>query len=825
MSEWLINSKLLFAMLFLSGFAALVYELLWVRILGFMFGVSSFAIATAVSVFLLGLGIGSLLFGKFGERSKNVIKVYAYLELWIAIASLLSYMLLRHVPYLVSIYSFFYNTSSFYQLSLVRLLICSIILLPPSILIGGTLPLISKYLINRNITLGSRFCTIYSMNTLGAFFGTLFTALLLMRYLGLRNTFFTAVLLNILIFFLVSLLAKDTPSATADKETLAKSPKAESHHTQSARLLFFILFFIIGFLGIAFQVLWTRIMSVYYMSSTTSYAFILSGFLLGIVLGAYLVSFFIDRIDSPLRHISLYLIIVSFLASQLLYVFSNMTSIILSLAGLFNIPAFLPNLSIISSLLGFLFSFVIALFLGALFPLAFRRYSPDVGRIADSIGKTYFYDSLGAVFGSIIAGFLLIPFLGFTKSTSLLLGICFLLSALLLFIEVYTKLSSSKSISAYLSKLFSGKNFIIVLLLLVISPTSFFIVANNKAHLFMGPQQEFLYYSEGLTATVSVVDISLKGRQEKALCIDSQNVAGTSAIDVIDSKMLAHLPLLLHKKPDSAVTVGYGTGGTSYSMLLHGVEVYAVEIEPKVIEADSNFSELNHDARKNPRMHVVIDDARNYLYATDRKFDVIVTDVTNLKYKGNPSLYSEEYFEIMKSRLNKDGIAAAWVPLSALSFGELQILISTFNEVYPHTTIWFFTKYPTHFVILIGTPEKLDISLDTLEARMTSNPEIEQNLKSIEVDNVYELATMLLLGEEDVHTLVSGIPQNTDNNALLEFSNMGFTVHSSVPENLKKLLSYKRENLVSYFQGNQSRKNTLSLHYQDLARLHERSLR
>jgi hypothetical protein len=176
-----------------------------------------------------------------------------------------------------------------------------------------------------------------------------------------------------------------------------------------------------------------------------------------------------------------------------------------------------------------------------------------------------------------------------------------------------------------------------------------------------------------------------------------------------------------------------------------------------------------------------------------------VTDVTNLKYKRNPYLYTLEYFEIMKNALNEKGIAAAWLPLGGLSFNDLKILIRTFDLVFPHTTVWYFTQYPTHFIIAIGTPEKLKVSLNKLEIDMQK---IKKDLAEIQVDNEYELASMLLLGENDVDNLTYGTVIHTDNFPVLEFSDMYDYMRIDVQPNLNNILKYKKENLDNYFYGN-----------------------
>ncbi len=254
---------------------------------------------------------------------------------------------------------------------------------------------------------------------------------------------------------------------------------------------------------------------------------------------------------------------------------------------------------------------------------------------------------------------------------------------------------------------------------------------------------------------------------------------------------------MLADNPKNAVSVGYGTGGTSYSMVLHGVETYTLEIEEKVVDAANlEFDELNHGVQNDESLNIVIDDARNFLSATNKEFDVIVTDVTNLKYKSNPSLYTVDYFEILAEKSADDGVVAAWMPVSFVAFEDIKTLINSFHEVFPHTTVWHYTKSPTHFLVLVGTKERLLIDIEKLGRE---NRKVQKDLDEIEIKNQYDFASMLFLGEEDIENLISGAELHTDNKPILEFSNITEYYKQNKYSNIRALLDYKKENLLFYF--------------------------
>jgi hypothetical protein len=187
-----------------------------------------------------------------------------------------------------------------------------------------------------------------------------------------------------------------------------------------------------------------------------------------------------------------------------------------------------------------------------------------------------------------------------------------------------------------------------------------------------------------------------------------------------------------------------------------------------------------------------------------------VTDVTNLKYKRNPYLYTREYFEIMRDALSEDGVAAAWLPVGGLSFNDLRTLIATFDSVFAHTTAWYFTQFPTHFIILVGTPEPTLINLEELKSGVAG---VERDLRSLNVDNVYEVASMLLLGESDINALVDGSQIHTDNRPILEYSDMDLYNVVDVAPNLGRLMEFQHEDLLAYFVGTDRQIARLEEHF------------
>jgi len=773
---WRLSNRLFYAAVLISGFSALVYQLIWVRLLGLVFGVSSFAVATVVAVFLLGLGLGSYFFGKWSERTRNPLRIYMYVEVSIAIASLACYLIIDYLPVYRLLYESAYNNLDLYGMSLVRLLLSVAVLLPPVFFIGGTMPLIAKYFLTASSTFGSGFSKIYYLNTLGAFAGALLTGFVLVKYLGVPMTLMIAVAGNLLVAALI---------AAGKSETPAQAEPAEPSTPYSYMLL---VLFLTGFISLSYEVLWVRILSTYGLSTSQAFALIVAGFLLGFSIGSYLVSRTIDRRQGLEVLFGRVCILTALSGALVLFLFRRFDALTVLLGESLPVGHLGASLA-----LAFVVSLIPAIFMGILFPLGLRIYAHDVHSIGAKSGKILVANTLGCVLGSLLTGFVLIPFVGMWNTTLVLVNLSLLIAFVLSLRE----------------RDFSRLHWAAMLLVCVLA--NLLVFSDSKTFHKQVNGLDVLYYSEGLSGTVSVIG----NATYRGLFVDGQNVSGTDPVLVADSKMLAHLPLLLANDPPTALTVGFGTGTTSGSMLLHDIAVDAVEIEEKILEAAPFFSDFNLRCYVDPRLNIVLDDARNYIDVVDKKFGVIVTDVTNLKYKRNPYLYTSEYFKIMQDALTEDGVAAAWLPLGGLSFEDLRILIATFDKVYPHTTLWYFTPYPTHFVIVVGTPTGTTVKLDELARKMDK---VRADLLTIQVDSEYEIASMLMLGEQDVDDLVAGAPVHTDDHPILEFSDMELYMMVDVEPNLGGLLQYQKEDLGQYFIGTEGQLLTLDQHFTEARR-------
>src|SRR5262249_4019868 len=367
-----------------------------------------------------------------------------------------------------------------------------------------------------------------------------------------------------------------------------------------------------------------------------------------------------------------------------------------------------------------------ALFMGMGLPLLVAGVGAGHGGRCAGIGRVYAANALGCVAGPFLAGFILIPSLGIRATLGVLI-----LAALAVGLMAWSLASRP---GAFLRTAGAAVTLTVLVLSWMTLPARVYTKSPVEE------PRHLLYYAEGNNATVAVVE---EPGGIRSILVDGQPVAGTSATSVVDQKMLAHLPLLLHPGPRRALTVGFGSGGTSHSMTLHGVDVDCVEIEGHVPGAAALFRSENHGVLEHPRFHLILDDARSWLRVAPVRYDVIVTDCTNIQYRSNGDLYTTDYFNLMKERLEEGGLAAAWVPANGIREEDLKTLLRSFRAAFAHTSVWYMNTLPTDFLIVVGTAGRPDIDLVELRRRM-ARPGVAEDLAAGGLARPWRLRAVLL---------------------------------------------------------------------------------
>jgi spermidine synthase len=556
-------SGFIYLLFFGSGASGLIYEVVWTRQLTYLFGATIYAVATVLAAFMGGLALGSYGFGKIADRTARPLRLYAGLELGVAGAALILPFLLHALnPIFLVVYRSFESTFLVY--SLLRFAMTFLILLIPTTLMGGTLPVLSRFIVRRRDCLGLRVGSLYSVNTLGAVLGCFLAGFFLIATLGVRATTLLAACVNMAVGAVALALSwrfeqpSEPLSMLPEKQTTAPTefppgatPDEQLYSPAQVRWVLGV-YFLSGFAALAYEVAWTRaLVFTFEEMKNTTYAFttMLSVFLIGIALGSAFSSRIVDRERDPLR-------LFAFL--QVLIGLSGVLSFFIIYYQGYALNPFAPFDPQTKNIIwwgavGNVFAKTIAgiflptFLMGMAFPVAAKVCVASLGRVGSEVGKLYSLNTIGAILGSFAAGFLLIPYLGIARTIAALALLNVFLGVIVF--SINPRISRDKK--AVLSL---GGGVIALVLFLRVPGETFFE--------YLSPTESLLFYEEGPLATVSVVKNSFG---YKTLDVDNVGVAGTDRIMLTDQKSLAHIPMLLLREPRSALTVGFGSGGASWS--------------------------------------------------------------------------------------------------------------------------------------------------------------------------------------------------------------------------------------------------------------------
>lgn len=783
-----------------SGASGLVYEVIWTRLLLSVFGATLYAVTTVLAAFMGGLALGSVVGGRLADRTSRPLMLYGAIELLVALTAL---CVGRALGWFDPIYRSLYasGTASFLQLSLVRFGFSFLVLLIPATGMGATLPLLSRFLVRRGDVLGGRIGGLYAVNTTGAVVGTFLAGFFLITRFGVSGTIAlaaaTSALVGVAALLLSSRLERRTPAlepaasavtpAVGAPSSLISDDAAPEIPAGLSRLVL-ISYGLSGFVALAYQVFWTRalVFRFEYLKNTT-YAFtaMLTVFLVGLAAGSALMSALIDRQRHPVR---LY---------GLIQVLTGVSGGLLSLLMLTRFAQLLPltdtvdpatgsirwGAAVVNVMLQTAATIGLPTFLmGMAFPVAARVCVRHLRLVGSGTGRLYAYNTVGAILGSFAAGFVLIPLLGLSRGILTLGLINVLIGAVVLILA-----------PARGSDVGGGRAFWPVVSVVLVGVFAVFLAgAGRIAFQTVAPGYVLGAYAEGPLATVSVVENPIGDR---TLYVDNVGVAGTDRILLTDQKSLAHIPVLFMENPKSALTVGFGSGGASWSYLQYREmeRVDCIEICDTVPRMAPLLKASNHglldgwDGRSplagstwhDGRYRVLIDDARSYLRFTQARYDIIATDCTDLRYKSNANLYDVEYFELCRQALTDQGMVVVWMPLAGMTTDVFACALQTFAKVFPDMTVWYMNNQPTHYLLLIGTQKGLKIDIAKMQERL-ARPEVRKDLEEVGLQQAEKILSTYLCSADDLKADFDQriqrlpFPYNTEDHPVLEFESPKF---------------------------------------------------
>lgn len=676
----LLGLPVIYLALFLSGGAALVYQATWGRMLHRVFGVSDQAIATVLAAFFLGLGIGAALGGRWGRRLRRPALTYAALEAGIGAFALLSLLL---IPRIHDLYAALGANASGVTLTLVRLTFALLLLLPPTILMGATLPVLIALLAPQRATWSTSATWLYATNTVGAMVGAGLTGLYFVPHFGARASIVIAAVASLGGAALVAAVWRREPSGDPTPPSAPAEPSG-AVKPHALRLAMWIAG-VAGMAALASEVLWTRVLRMVLVGTTQSFSAMLVNYLAGIALGSLLAAELMRRGHRASVLLGLSQVLLGVLTVVAMGIAPQLPRLIALIHGSANlIPHELSVIVIVSALL----LFPIALALGTSIPLCWRLAQSTPQEAPQHAGRVLAANTLGGLVGSLLAGFGAVPLVGLEVSILVVMFVHLALGGIVLQTAVGDDLI--RRVAAVAAPLAIG------MLLLSRGPTlhlAFLLGAPARPRdaVLQGPDETWwapvAYLEEGRNTTVTVIETPGKftlyndGRPESQF-LDSEPGIG------VEQVLLGGLPNLYVEPRERALVIGLGAGHTA-TMLLTAPwkDVHVVELEGAVV----NAARFMHEARQRPfpiddaRARLTVDDARAQLVlAGEGTLDAVVSQPSHPWLAGSSALYTEEFFREVRRALRPTGVLSLWVNLFRIETHHVASVLATLSSVFPN---------------------------------------------------------------------------------------------------------------------------------------------
>ena len=705
-----------------SGCAALIYEIVWFQLLQLVIGSSAVSLAVLLGTFMGGMCLGSFLLPRYISSRHHPLRVYAFLELGIGVMGLL---ILFGMPVLSNIYTAWGGSGAFGLLF--RGVAASLCLLPPTIMMGATLPAMSRWVETspQGVAWLGYF---YGGNTGGAVIGSLLAGFYLLRVHDMATATFVAVALNALVGGLALLVARATPNDVIETgpETATAAPGAWAVYVAIA---------LSGATALASQVIWTRTLSLLFGATVYTFSLILAVFLFGIGIGSSIGSILARSVERPRIALGWTQMLLCGAIAWAAYTLALSLPFwpidpSIAMSPWYNFPLDLAR--------AFWVVLPASILWGASFPLALASVAAKGQDPARLVGGVYAANTVGAIVGAIGGSLLMVTLLGTQHSQQALIILCGL--AALLVLEPLQSSEGGAPRSAWAGTLPIVVGAVIAALLARnVPPLPKLLVAYGRYAATRANQNiDVVYMGEGWNASVAVT--RLPGN-----ILNYHNAgkvqASSEPQDMRLQRMLGHLTTIISKNPTKTVLViGCGAGVTAGAVSIDPYleQETIAEIEPLVPKVVSTyFAEHNFNVIANPKVRVQLDDARHYLMTTKEKFDAITSDPLDPWVKGAAMLYTREFFEIVKQHLNPGGVVTLFVQLYESNTAAVKSEIATFMEAFPNGVVWGNTQDGRGYdLVLMGTVEPLQINVDEIQAKL-NRPEYAPVAKSLAEVGLY----------------------------------------------------------------------------------------
>jgi spermidine synthase len=756
-----------------SGCSALIYEVVWYQLLPLAIGSTSVSLGFLLAAFMGGLCIGSLWLPRVLPEW-HPLRVYGLLDLGIALCAIAVQFAL---PFLNRIYVA--GAEHGLPGMLLRGSLAAICLLPPTILMGASFPVIVRWveLTRRHVNWWG---FLYAANTAGAVLGCLLAGFYLLRVYNMPIATYIAAGINLAVALASFALARTTPEII-HKRTAAL--EVDQPRGAPGDWPVYLTIALSGACALGAEVVWTRLLGMLLLGTVYVFSIILAVFLVGLAIGSLAGSWLLKRLDprAALGWCQILLALtIAWTAYSIIHILPYWHDGVLVTTNAWSMYALDLNRCLLAILPA-------PLLWGASFPLACAAISRRGGDPGIVAGQVYAMNTAGGIAGALLMSLVLIPGIGSQQSQRWLIiasavAGCFALARLLR--------NSKLAGLALLASLA-----VVGLLVWRVDPIPGDLIAYGRRMAVNAGSSTLLYSAEGRNSSVA---ITRWGSSTIYINVNGHVEATTELFDMTLQRMVGHLPALLHPNPRSVLGIGFGAGVSAGTFTRYPTiqKITICEIEPLIPPASTRFfAAQNYEVAKNPKTHIVFDDARHYLMTTTEKFDVIASDPLDVFVKGTAALYSKEYFESVKRHLNPGGMFTLYVPLYETDETTIRSELATFFDAFPNGTLWANTREGLGYdMVFMGQIEPLRINLDEVLGR-TKDPSyapVQQSLADIEMRSLNDLFSTYTGNAADMRPWTQGAPINTDQDLRLSYL-AGWGINSTLEDTLyRKMLSYRR---------------------------------
>lgn len=745
---------LILASFFVSGVAGLLYQVVWTRYLALFLGHTSYAVVAVLAAFMGGLALGNAWLGAWVDRVRRPLLFYAVLELGIGVYALLfpRYYEMVHAGFIALVRA--WQPAGAVRLAL-QFLFAGLTILLPTVLMGATLPALTKFVTRSLAELRGKVAALYAINSTGAVVGTVLADWWWIPGYGLELVVYFGAAMSLAIGVVAYVLSRATGEGEIPRPAppVATGPGTVETFTPGELRLALVAIGVSGFVAMLYEVAWTRLLGLALGSSTHAYSLMLATFIGGIAVGGWIVFRWRRQSNTLTAFAWAELALAGTLLVSLWFYdllpwwFARLASLLARKRDAY------PLYELCQGLICGAVMFVPAMCLGMTLPLISRVATAELTRTGRSVGRVFAVNTLGTVLGAVLTGLAFLPWLGLARTFVLGLALNTLIGvAVLLRARPRTRLAWIGGSLAALAVLWwiAGaqltprwqQTFAIGLWRLSNPPTT--LAGFRQAQ----GEKRLLYHRDGGGSSVAVTSTRREDGSEVITLRTNGKVDASSGDDMSTQMLLGHIPLLSHPGATNVLVVGAGSGVTAGAVLQHpGVrQVDVVEISPEIVAAAHRFfTPFNHGSLNDPRTRLHLEDAKTFLQTTPERYDVIVTEPSNPWMAGVAALFSREFYEDCRARLQPGGLVAQWLQTYETDDATCELVLATFSSVFPQVSLW---QTGSGDLLLLGSLGPQEPDLDRLPARL-AEPAVAADLAHIGIRGVTPFLSLQLVAAAD----------------------------------------------------------------------------